>query len=76
MLNYAFEVRLGPTSSNPYLRILGPGGIQEALREAPEGEASAVGHMGKQTPMDTDDGGHIQFGPQLNTVLETYTAPE
>ena len=26
--------------------------------------------------MDTDDGGHIQFAPQPNTILETYMAPE
>ena len=26
--------------------------------------------------MDTDDGGHIQFGPQPNTILETHAAPE
>ena len=26
--------------------------------------------------MDTDNGGHIQFGPQPNTIPETYTAPE
>ena len=43
---------------------------------APEGEPSAAGHMGEQIPMETGDGGHIQFGPQPNTVPETYTAPE
>ena len=26
--------------------------------------------------METGDGGHVQFGPQPNTVPETYTAPE
>ena len=26
--------------------------------------------------METGDGGHIQFGPQPNTILETCTAPE
>ena len=26
--------------------------------------------------MDTNDGGHIQFGPQPNTVPETHMAPE
>ena len=26
--------------------------------------------------METSDGGHIQFGPKPNIVLETYTAPE
>ena len=57
-------------------RIPGPGEIQEAVREAPGGEASAAGHMGEQTPMDTDNGGHIQFGPRPNTVPETHMAPE
>ena len=43
---------------------------------APEGETSAAGHMGEQIPMETSDGGHIQSGPQPNTIPETYTAPE
>ena len=43
---------------------------------APEGETSAAGHMGEQIPMETGDGGHIQFGPQPNTVPETYAATE
>ena len=57
-------------------RIPGPEENPEAVREAPEGEASAAGHMGEQTPMDTDDGGHIQFGPQPNTAPETQVAPD
>ena len=57
-------------------RIPGQGETQEAVRIAPEGDASAAGHMGEQIPMETGDGGHIQFGPQPNTVPETYTAPE
>ena len=44
-------------------RILGQGETQEAIRAAPEGETSAAGHMGGQIPMETGDGGHIQFGP-------------
>ena len=43
---------------------------------APEGDASAAGHMGEQIPLDTGDGGHIQFGPQPNTIPESHTAPE
>ena len=43
---------------------------------APEGETLVAGHMGKQIPMETGDGGHVQFGPQPDTVPETYTAPE
>ena len=42
----------------------------------PEGEASAAEHMGEQIPMETGDGGRIQFGPQPNTVPEAYVAPE
>ena len=41
---------------------------------APEGETSAAGHMGEQIPMETGDGGHVQFGPQPKMVPETYTA--
>ena len=31
-------------------------------------------HMGGKTPMDTDDGGRIQFGPQPNAAPETQVA--
>ena len=44
-------------------RIPGQGEAQEAIRAAPEGETSATGYMGEQIPMETGDGGHIQFGP-------------
>ena len=54
----------------------GQGEVQEAVRVAPEGETSVAGHMGEQIPMETGDGGHVQFRPQPNTVPETYTAPE
>ena len=57
-------------------RTPGQGETQEAIRTVPEGETSAAGHMGEQIPMETGDGGHVQFGPQPNTVLETCTAPE
>ena len=43
---------------------------------APEGDTSATGHMGEQTPMETNDGGRAQFGPPLSTDLETHTTPE
>ena len=43
---------------------------------APGGKTSASGHMGEQIPMETGDGGHVQLGPQPDTVPETYTAPE
>ena len=32
--------------------------------------------MGELTPVDTDDGGHAQFGPQLNIIPEIRTALE
>ena len=48
-------------------RTPGQGETQEAVRTVPEGETSAAGHMGEQIPMETGDGGHIQFGPQPNT---------
>ena len=54
----------------------GQGEVQEAVRVAPEGDTSAVGHMGEQIPLETGDGGHIQFGPQPNTISEAHTAPE
>ena len=43
---------------------------------APEGDTSAAGHMAEQIPLETGDGGHIQFGPQPNTIPEAHTAPE
>ena len=46
----------------------GQGEVQGAVRVEPEGETSAAGHMGEQIPMGTGDGGHVQFGPQPNTV--------
>ena len=57
-------------------RIPGQGETQQAVGTAPKGETSAAGHMGEQILMETGDGGHIQFGPQPNTIPETYTAPE
>ena len=52
------------------------GEVQEAVRVVPEGETSAAGHMGEQIPMETGDGGHVQFGSHPDRVPETYTAPE
>ena len=54
----------------------GQGGVPEVAKAAPEGETSAVGHMGEQIPMGTDDGGQVQFGPQPNTAPEAHKAPE
>ena len=54
----------------------GQGEKQEVVGMAPEGDTSGAGHVGEQIPMETGDGGHIQFGPQPNTAPETYTASE
>ena len=43
---------------------------------APEGEISVVEDLGEQVPMETGDGGRVQFGPQPNTVPGTHTTPE
>ena len=54
----------------------GQGEVREATKTAPEGNASAAENMGGTTPMETDDRGPDQFGPQSNTVPETNVAPE
>ena len=41
----------------------GQGEVREAIKVAPEDDSSAAGHMGEEAPMETGDGGHIQFGP-------------
>ena len=56
--------------------LLAQGEAREAVMVAPEDNTSAAEHMGEQIPMEAGDGGHIQFGPQPNTIQETYTAPE
>lgn len=52
------------------------GEVRGAAKVAPEGDIPATGNMGESTPMETDDGGHAQFGPQPNIIPETHTAPE
>lgn len=54
----------------------GQGEVQEAVMAAPEGDTSAAGHMGEQTTMENDDGGHAQFGPHPNMDPETHAAPK
>ena len=54
----------------------GQGEVQEVVRAAPEDDASAAGHLGEKAPMETGDGGHVQFGPQPNTIPEVHTALE
>ena len=41
----------------------------------PQDDSSDAGHMGEKAPMGTGDGARIPFGPQPDTILETYTAP-
>ena len=52
------------------------GEVPEIIRVEPQDGSSAAGHMGEKAPMGTVDGGQIPFGPQPNTIPETYTAPE
>ena len=52
------------------------GGAQDVVREAPQGEASAAGHMEGPIPMKTGEEGRIQFGPPPNTIPETHMVPE
>ena len=52
------------------------GGAHDIVREAPQGGTSTAGHMGESIPMETGEEGHIQFGPQPNTILEHNMAPE
>ena len=52
------------------------GGAQDAVREAPRGEASTAGHVGERIPMETGEEGRIQFGSQPNMISETHMAPE
>ena len=54
----------------------GQGEVQEAISVAPEGNTSAAGYVREPIPLDISDGGHIQFGPQPNTIPEAHTAPE
>ena len=32
--------------------------------------------MGEKAPMGTGDGGQVPFGPEPDTILEIYAAPE
>ena len=42
----------------------------------PPGEIPVVGHMGRKTPTDSNNGGHNQFGPQPDTTPETRVVPD
>ena len=52
------------------------GGTQDAVREAPRGEASIAGHMEETIPLETGEEGRIQLGPQPDTIPETQMALE
>ena len=52
------------------------GEVLEIVRVAPQDDSSAAGHMGEKAPMGTGDRGQVPFGPQPDTISETYTAPE
>ena len=54
----------------------GQGEVRKAADMAPEGITSATLNMGSTYPMETDDGGPDQSGPQPNMTLETHAAPE
>ena len=60
----------------PRRTLLGQGEVREAVKAAPEGDTSAAKNMGEPTPMETGDGGHVQFGPQPNVIPKTHTAPD
>ena len=53
-----------------------PGEVPEIVRVAPQDDSSAAGHMGEKAPMGIGDGGQVPFGPQLDSIRETYKAPE
>ena len=52
------------------------GGAQDIVRGAPQGRTSTTGQMGEQIPKETGEEGHIQFGPQPDTIPEIHMAPE
>ena len=56
--------------------FLDRGEVPEIVRVAPKDDSSAAGHMGEKAPMGTGDVDQIPFGPQPDTIPETYTAPE
>ena len=39
------------------------------------GHISGAGYTGVAVPMIVNDGGDLRFGPQPDTVLETFKAP-
>ena len=52
------------------------GEAPEIVRAVSKGDSMAAGHMGEETPMETDGGGRVPFGPHPDIILETCMAPE
>ena len=50
--------------------------VPKIVKVVPQDDSSAAGHMGEKAPMGTGNGGQVPFGPQPDTIPETYTAPE
>ena len=52
------------------------GEAPKIVRAASKDNSMAAGHMGEETPMETDGGGRVPFGPHPDIILETCMAPE
>ena len=64
-----------PRADNPEVssqRTPGQGGT---VLDTPSGKIPVAGNMGGKTPMDSDNGGSSQSGPQPNTAPETQAIP-
>ena len=48
----------------------------EIVGVAPQDDPLVAGHMGEKAPMGAGDGGRVPFGPEPDTLLEIYAAPE
>ena len=53
----------------------GQGKIPEVIGVTPQDDPSNAGHTGEKAPTETGDGDRVPFGPQPDTIPETYTAP-
>ena len=52
------------------------GEATEIVMAASKDDSTAAGHTGGEAAMGTDGGGRVPFGPQLDIIPETCTAPE
>ena len=48
----------------------------ETVLETSQGEIPDAGHMGRKTPMDSDDEGRSKSGPQPDIVSEPPVVPD